>query len=138
MPPSKPLVPFPMHSFGPWRKIINHAEATAKQPADLLRFHEVTDARRRLSCCVGESVAMPTAPRPTARSVQFFYHPPAIARKIRPLPPKMRRDLHHLKRLVRELNPVVFHISRASERADVDAPRLLYRPASAARPFGER
>ena len=92
---------------------------------------------------------MPTAPRLATRAVQFFYTAPAIAAKIKSLPAKPPWDLLRPKRLVRELNAAVSpgfgpkaenaefigrlppvrggfsDVSSATERPDIDGPRLL-------------
>jgi hypothetical protein len=122
MPPPKPLISLPVHSFGLRWERFEHAQAASKLLADFLRPHEVTDARRRLLCCIGEPVAMPIAPRPTARSVQLFYHALAIALNIKSLSPNWTPARRvQLEGRLRPLHPCPSPQTRCEVWACVDA-----------------
>lgn len=70
--PPEPFVPPPMHSLWLLRKGVKHARAASKPLTDFLRFDDVAVAECRLSCCIGEAITMPTAPRLVANDMQLF------------------------------------------------------------------
>src|SRR5215469_11241368 len=100
MPSAKPFVPLPMHPVGPRWKLLEHAWAAAKLPADFLSLDDMAVARQCLPCCISESIAMPTAPRPITKGVQLVHSSPAVTNEIESLAPKPPRNLLCTKNLV--------------------------------------
>jgi hypothetical protein len=158
MPPPKPRVPLPMHSLGPRWELIEQARAASKLLTDSLHLNAMTVARRRLSRCIGEPIAMPTAPRATTGRVQLFHCAPAFAKKVRTLATEAPWHLNRAEDLIGELDAATFPMGRpnadsmcfaapvgradiagASERGNLDNSGLFYHPTPIARlPLIER
>jgi hypothetical protein len=125
---------------------------------DFLHFDDVAVTRHRPSGCIGELIAVPTAPRPITKSMQLFHSAPAFADKIKSLateaPPDMLRakDLRGQvdKPVAPRLRPntqtvcfvapfppvtrVLANISSPPHGADIDNAGLLYCPSPVAAP----
>ena len=71
---------------------------------DFLHFDDVAVTRHRPSGCIGELIAVPTAPRPITKSMQLFHAAPAFTDKIESLATKPPRDLLRAKELLGELD----------------------------------
>jgi hypothetical protein len=96
-----------MRSVGPRWKLIEHAWAAAKLLADFLSLDDVAVARQCLPRGIGEIIAMPTAPRPIAESMQLLHSAPAVTDKIESFAPKPPQNLLCTKNLVRQVNKSV-------------------------------
>ena len=122
---------------------------------DFLHFDDVAVTRHRPSGCIGELIAVPTAPRSVAKRVQLIHSAPAFTDKIESLATKPPRGLLRSKNLVREVDkPVVprcrpnaqiirlvaplppvtcglADIASPPDRANIDDSGLFYRSAPA-------
>jgi hypothetical protein len=93
-----------MHSLGPRWELIEQARAASKLLTDSLHLNAMTVARRRLSCCITEMVAMPTAPRSTTGRVQLFHSAPGFADEIKSLAAEAPRDWNRIEDLIGEFD----------------------------------
>jgi hypothetical protein len=147
-----------MHSTGLRWKIIDHAETASKLLTDLLSIHDKAVARHDLSCCVGELIAVPTAPGSISKRMKLVHCAPAFTEKIKAFTPKSPGNSKRLQDLLRKLNEAITpagwpnsdligfiapvppirlglaDISGAPERANLDDSGLPYCPPPVAAP----
>jgi hypothetical protein len=96
-----------MHSTGLRWKTIDHAQAASKLPTDFLSLHDKAVTRHDLSCCVGELIAVPTAPGPISKRMKFVHCAPAFTQKIKAFTSKSPWNAKRLKDLLGKLNEAI-------------------------------
>jgi hypothetical protein len=158
MPVTKPLIPRPMHAFGPWRKSVEKARIASKPLSDFLCLDLVAVAQRCLPRGIGELVAMPTPPWLIPKRMELFDGAATVTDKIESLPPKATRDASRAQDLLAQndiaLSPMrgmnadrigfvtpnppvprwTTDIAGTPQSPDVNRTGLFYRPAPVAAP----